>query len=245
VTYNQVPGPGTAFDCISSSFGNDELCPFSNPLPGTYYVLLYGYNAYDGASLVGSYGDPQPDGHLVINEIDYNQAGALDTGEFIEIYNGTGAPADLSTISLLLINGGNNAIYHSVFLGPAGTLQPGQYLVVGANGVAVPPGALKINFSNGQENRIQNGAPDGALLFDNATGAIIDAFSYEGSITAASIPGVGAVSLVEGTPLPATVVDSNKVPRSLGRFLNGTDTDNAATDWAATSTPTPGSLNVL
>jgi hypothetical protein len=41
------------------------------------------------------------------------------------------------------------------------------------------------------------------------------------------------------------VVDSGRASRSLGRFLNGTDTDNAATDWAATPTPTPGSLNVL
>jgi vibriolysin len=244
VRYGDLPS-GSVFDCYSGSVTTNESCQFTNPPPGTYYVMVYGYSAYDGVSLVGSYVDPTPEGHLVINEVDYDQPGTADTAEFVEIFNGSGAALDLSTISLLMINGGNNSIYHSVYLGPAGALQPGQYLVVGAASLAVAPGALKINFSSSQENRIQNGAPDGLLLFNNATGEVIDALSYEGIITAANIPGVGAVSLVEGTPLPSTVVDSGKVQRSLGRFLNGTDTDNAATDWAATSNPTPGSLNVL
>jgi vibriolysin len=244
VRYGDLPTNST-FDCYSVSVTSDEVCQFVNPPAGTYYVRLFGFTQYDSVSLVGSYLEPTPEGHLVINEVDYDQVGAPDLGEFVEIYNASSAPADLSSLSLLMINGGNNAIYNSVYLGQAGVLQPGQYLVVGAASVAVPADAVKINFSGSQENRIQNGAPDGLLIFNNATGEVVDAFSYEGSITAASIPGVGAVSLVEGEPLPATVVDSGRASRSLGRYLNGTDTDNAATDWAATPTPTPGSLNVL
>jgi hypothetical protein len=51
------------------------------------------------------------------------------------------------------------------------------------------------------------------------------------------------VSLVEGTALPATVADSNTAPGSLCRNPNGTDTDNAATDWSFCTTPTPGTAN--
>ena len=50
--------------------------------------------------------------------------------------------------------------------------------------------------------------------------------------------------LVEGTPLAATVADSNTVNGSLSRLPNRTDTNNAATDWAFTTTPTPGAANV-
>jgi hypothetical protein len=50
--------------------------------------------------------------------------------------------------------------------------------------------------------------------------------------------------LVEGTPLAATVADSNSVDGSLSRLPDGTDTNDAAADWAFTSTKTPGAANV-
>ena len=59
-----------------------------------------------------------------------------------------------------------------------------------------------------------------------------------------TIAGLGDVSLVEGTALPANVADSNTVPASLCRLPDGVDTDDAATDWAPSSTPTPGAANV-
>jgi large repetitive protein len=92
------------------------------------------------------------------------------------------------------------------------------------------------------EIEAQNGAPDGVALID-ASGALLDAFSYEGSITAAQIGGQ-TYNLVEGTPLPAEVADSNTIDGSLSRLPNGTDTNNAATDWAFTTTKTPGAANV-
>ena len=50
--------------------------------------------------------------------------------------------------------------------------------------------------------------------------------------------------LVEGTMLPVDVADSNTVDGTLSRIPDGTDTDNAATDWSFTTTPTPGAANV-
>jgi large repetitive protein len=181
-------------------------------------------------------------GGLVINEVDYDNVGT-DTAEFVEIYNASSAPIDLTGFSLLLVNGANNAVYRTVDLGTAGTLAPGQYLVVGASSVVAAAGALKIDLG-ALTDIIQNGAPDGVALVDTQANKLVDALSYEGAITAAVLPGVGTVSLVEGTALAASVADSNTVPGSLCRLPNGADTNDAATDWKLSSAATPGAANV-
>src|SRR5207302_627734 len=117
------------------------------------------------------------------------------------------------------------------------------YLVIAAATLTVDPGATKINFG-AASNNIQNGNPDGVLIFDKVTGQVHDALSYGGSITAAKITGQAAtINLVEGTQLVAT--DSNTKAGALMRNPNGADSDNANADWAFTSTPTPGAANVL
>jgi hypothetical protein len=198
-----------------------------------------------GASMVSATIDVVvPMGSLVINEVDYDQTVNPDGLEYVEIYNGAGAPVDLTGKALVLVNGSNNTVYNTVDLGPAGTLAPGQYLVVGSTAVTVPMGALKIDFTGGQTDRIQNGAPDGIALVDTVAGTLLDALSYEGSITMVTIAGVGMVSLVEGTALPGAVADSNSVVGSLCRLPNGADTNDAATDWAFSANITPGAANV-
>ena len=73
---------------------------------------------------------------------------------------------------------------------------------------------------------------------------VIDALSYEGAMTAVTLTGWPApISLVEGTVLPATVADSTTVQQSLARLPNGSDSNNAAVDWAITPNVTPGAAN--
>ena len=45
----------TTYDCRPYANGNSENCTFAAPSTGTYYVMLNGYAAYSGVSLVGSY----------------------------------------------------------------------------------------------------------------------------------------------------------------------------------------------
>ena len=45
----------TTYDCRPYANGNAETCTFAAPGTGTYYVMLNGYSAYAGLSLVGSY----------------------------------------------------------------------------------------------------------------------------------------------------------------------------------------------
>jgi hypothetical protein len=163
---------------------------------------------------------PPPEGaKLVINEVDYDQVGADGDG-FVEIANtGTGA-AELAGVALVFVDGSDGAEYRREAL--TGTLGAGEHLVVPVDA--------------------QNGAPDGLALV-SAPGSLVDALSYEGEITNAQIGG-SAVSLVEGTALQADVADSNTVAGSLIRNPDGRDTDNAASDWAFTTTLTRGAANV-
>ncbi|NMB76320.1 MAG: lamin tail domain-containing protein [Myxococcales bacterium] len=186
---------------------------------------------------------PGGTGGFVINEVDYDQVGT-DNAEWCELYNGTGRALDLNGFSLILVNGGTNppSIYRTLNLSVAGSLGADQYLVVGADSVqaSLPPETLFISLGSGSDY-IQNGAPDGLALVDTNAGILVDALSYEGSITAVAIPGVGTVSLVEGSP--ASGADSNTAVSSIARIPDHADTDNAAADWRFVNTPTPGAPN--
>ena len=164
---------------------------------------------------------PPPAGQakLVINEVDYDQLGT-DANGFVEIHNAGSEAADLADVDLVAVNGGDSAEYDRVEL--TGSLAAGAYLPVSIE--------------------LQNGAPDGLALLRGAT--LLDALSYEGAITAATIGGQ-SYNLVEGTVLPATVADSNTADGSLIRNPNGKDTNDAAADWAFTTTVTRGAANVL
>jgi Lamin Tail Domain len=162
---------------------------------------------------------PPGGGKLVINEVDYDQVGT-DADGFVEIYNAGDAAADLTDVDLVAVNGGDSTEYAREQL--TGTLAAGEYVVVAIE--------------------LQNGAPDGLGLLRGAT--LLDSLSYEGAITAATIGGQ-TYNLVEGTVLPTAVEDSNTVAGSLIRNPNGKDTNDAAADWAFTTTATRGAANVL
>jgi hypothetical protein len=162
---------------------------------------------------------PAGESKLVINEVDYDQVGT-DANGFVEIHNTGSEAVDLADVDLVAVNGGDSTEYDRVEL--TGSLAAGGYLAV--------------------DIELQNGAPDGLALLRGAT--LLDALSYEGAITAATIGGQ-SYNLVEGTALAAAVADSNTVDGSLIRNPNGKDTNDAAADWAFTTTVTRGAANVL
>ncbi len=163
---------------------------------------------------------PVPVRHVILNEVDYDQVG-VDAGGFVELVNRGIAKADLTGLAVVLVDGSDGREYARIPLN--GTLAAGGYL-------SLPVDA-------------QNGSPDGIALYDTIRHELLDALSYEGAITAALIDSL-PFSLVEGNPLPASVADSNTVTGSLARLPDATDYDDAATDWAFTTTPTPGAENV-
>jgi hypothetical protein len=164
--------------------------------------------------------DPEAPPQPILNELDYAGPGPVGSG-FVELYNAGRGTADLGGLAVVLVDGGTTSEYETIPL--SGALLPGEFRVV-----PVDP---------------DDGAPDGIALYDEVEGVVLDALSYEGAIEDAAI-GRGRFSLVEGTPLPAAVADSDASPGSLSRLPSGTDTDDAATDWAFTSRPTPGDVNL-
>ncbi|MEZ4360816.1 MAG: lamin tail domain-containing protein [Kofleriaceae bacterium] len=192
---------------------------------------------------------------LIINEIDYDQVGS-DNAEYIELYNGTNAAIDLTNLYISLINGSatSNTEYKRLSLAdatPNHMLPANTYLVIGNAGLTVGAGAILYTpMGWAASDNVQNGAPDGVALISvpdvgQDTATFLDRLSYEGPMTAVTIPNfAGTQTLVEGTVLPATVADSNTVLGSLCRIPNGSDSNNAAADWAFCPTLTPGSANV-
>lgn len=201
-------------------------------------VLGTGVDAAMNTAMFAGYTPPPPS--VIINEVDYDNVGT-DTAEYVELHNPGGSEMALDGLAVVFVNGGTTMAtwdYRTIAL--TGSLPAGGYLVIASSTVTVAPGAIVINFP-GATDQIQNGAPDGLAIIDTTTGAVLDALSYEGSITAAPITGVtGTVNLVEGTA--TTVADNNADPVSLSRLPNGVDTNNAAMDWAL-GTPTPGAAN--
>ncbi|MBL8755360.1 MAG: lamin tail domain-containing protein [Planctomycetes bacterium] len=182
-----------------------------------------------------------PPPRLVINEIDYDQPN-VDNASFIEIFNAGPGPASLANIEVRLVNGANSQQYASFALATAAaSLAPNAYLVIGNGTItqSLPGSVPSINVLG---DFIQNGSPDGVVLVDTATGVVLDALSYEGSIGAAVLTGFSTtIDLVEGAPF--TGADSSTATQSLVRVPNGIDTNNAATDWALAPLPTPGAAN--
>jgi hypothetical protein len=207
--------PGDGLTSIDGLAGLS--CTKADGSAGTVAV----HTAADGAIAFqcGGGGDPGTSA-VVINEIDYDQVGT-DGGGFVELHNGGAAAANLVGLALVLVDGSDGLEYARTNL--TGTLAGGGHLSVAMEA--------------------QNGAPDGVALIDTGSGTLLDALSYEGAITAASI-GTSVYNLVEGTVLPTSVADSNTVTGSLIRFPDGSDTNDAATDWRFTTTVTPGAANV-
>jgi len=242
--------------CLLGSFSAATSGPIvaDPPAGALHWLLVTAHNADGegsagqataGPRIVDPVGPCGGTGGLVINEVDYDQPGT-DLGEFVEVFNGGSTARDLTSLVVILVNGQNSQEYLRASLSAAGpSLAPGAYLVVGSADVvaALPPGTPAVTLP-AASNNIQNGAPDGVALFDTASGTLLDALSYEGTITAAQFQGVaGTYDLVEGTA--ATAEDSNASVGSLARFPNGSDTDEADTDWRFNNVPSAGAENPI
>jgi hypothetical protein len=150
-------------------------------------------------------------GHLVINEVDYDQA-STDDAEFLEIFNGTGATVNLGGYQVELVNGtgGGAAVYQTIDL-PAVDLPDGDFFVVCANPATTFNCDLDVSPDT---NLIQNGAPDAVALRD-PTGLLVDTVSYEGDTGAPYTEGSG-VGLED---------DPSFTYFGISRYPDGIDTD--------------------
>jgi len=182
---------------------------------------------------------PQAPARVVINEVDADQS-ALDTREFVELYDGGAGKTPLDGLVLVFYNGAVNTAYYSFDLDGAATDSDGYFLLgsfdVGPD-IVLPDG------------QIQNG-PDAVALYVGdasefpagtppATENLLDAVVYttgaaEDSPLLVLVGGVGPI-LVEGGAEDADT-------QSLQRCPNGEGLPLSLSPFAS-ATPTPRAVN--
>lgn len=158
-----------------------------------------------------------PIANVWVNEINYDPAGN-DAGEFIEIAGVAGT--DLTGWSLVLYNGNGGAVYSTTNL---------SGILANTNGGF---GFVKIAYA---ANGIQNGAPDGIALIDNA-GRVLQFISYEGTMVAVGGPAGGMTSTDIG------VLQEN-APVGFTLQLQGAGSSYADFTWGANVANTEGAIN--
>ena len=183
---------------------------------------------------------------VVINEFVYDDQGA-DTVEFVELYNRSGAPVDISgwtvdcgdttvcagvctTPGCLAAN--NNADFT---IPPATILPAGGYWVIG---MAAVPGVNQVTVSTLEND-------EEWIVLRDAASAIVDAVAYEVNLQNTCFPATN----LEGPGIYGNNVttEGSAAPYgpqnlSVSRVFNGYDSDNNGTDFAMLPW-TPGASN--
>lgn len=144
----------------------------------TYYYVLnavdtVGNTSTNSTEINATPVAPVVSGNVWINEIHYDNS-STDVGEFVEIAGNAGV--DLSGWQIVAYNGNGGGVYKTVNL--SGVI-PNQL-----NGF----GTIAFDIA-----ALQNGAPDGIALVDDA-GVVQEFLSYEGTLTATDGPAVGMTS---------------------------------------------------
>ena len=155
-----------------------------------------------------------------INEIHYDNV-STDMNECIEIVGPAGT--DMSCYSIVLYNGNTSSSYDTDALSG---LIPDE---------GCGYGAISICYST---NGIQNGAPDGIVLYNTCTASVVQFLSYEGSFTATS----GVANGMSSTDVGVSESSSTAVGSSMQ--LIGIGSNYGAFTWESVgNTASMGTLN--
>lgn len=189
---------------------------------------------------------------VVINEFVHDDAGLTDDREFVELYNRTTVPVDLSGWRLQGEEGSAGGLPNGAFTFPAGTvILPGQYLVVGS--LLVPNVTFTTSSTTPPEWLGENvggsaNLPDGMTLRD-AAGVVVDAVCWNYAVWTATPP-----AWLEGSGLwgAMQLIDLSAQPTpgllSAQRWQDGFDSNDNGRDFLHmqwTPGAANGSLNTL
>jgi hypothetical protein len=155
---------------------------------------------------------------VFVNEIHYDNTGG-DTGEAIEVAGPAGT--DLAGWSIALYNGS--------------ATQRNVYGTINLSGV-IPNQGSGYGTLSFLRAGIQNGSPDGMAVIE-ASSALVQILSYEGSFTAASGPAAGLTSTDIG------VAESSSAAVGSSLQLTGSGTTYGEFSWAGSGPGTFGSPN--
>jgi len=177
--------------------------------------------------------------HLVVSEIlidGINESSATTNDEFVEFYNPTSDPIDVSNWSIAY-RSASGTTFNIKYTFPSGTLiQSHKYYLFGGGGV--------ISRDNSSESQLLGlGNTGGGLFLRNSSGNIIDLIGW-GSAASGNYEGTVAVKPAQGISLERKA-NSFSSASSMGiggadeLEGNGFDSDNNATDFVQRTTPQP------
>jgi len=171
-SYENPLSSKVAVDVDGATFG-----PFGYPASGGCVTVQGAARPAAGVVNISVYdASSSPSGAVFLSEFHYDNTGT-DTGEFIEVSGNAGT--SINGYAVVLYNGNGGTAYNEIPL--SGTLTDG------GNGC----GTFLINLP---PNGIQNGSPDGVALID-ASGAVLEFLSYEGTFVATDGPAAGVMSV--------------------------------------------------
>ncbi|MBM4061186.1 MAG: lamin tail domain-containing protein [Planctomycetes bacterium] len=188
---------------------------------------------------------------VVINEFCYDDGGT-DNYEFVELFNRTGAPVDISGWKVVVNDsaspgyGGSGTGTVPTHVIPANTiLAAGAFYLLG--NVALVPTPVPGVSQTIPTNAIENGGTYTAVDFESIelqdpTGTIIDSLVYEMGYAA----GPFGPHPLEGNGFFGDLAcgDGNGLPaHSISRVLDGWDNNKNETDFLVGTYPTPGASN--
>jgi hypothetical protein len=154
------------------------------------------------------------------------------TNQFVELFNAYSAPVDIGgwTVVYRSRTGSTDTTMATI---PAGTMIPaGGFYLLGRSGNGTTTGYVGPPTADQTFTTSLNTTSGAGVGIRDTIGILVDSVRY----------GTATNALVEGSPapLPPNTADPGS---SIVRLPDGHDTDNNATDFTVTSTPTPGGPN--
>ncbi len=180
--------------------------------------------------------------HLVISEIlinGKNESSGTDNDEFVEIYNPTSAPIDVSNWTIDYRSSGNTNSFSTKYTFPSGIIvQSHKFYLVGGGGVA--------NRDNSTESQLLGlGNSGGAIFLRNSSGNAIDLVGWGTAVSgnyessAASVPSENISLERKANNASASVtMGIGGIDEFEG---NGFDSNNNANDFVQRTTAQPQS----
>ncbi|MGE3175732.1 MAG: lamin tail domain-containing protein [Planctomycetota bacterium] len=197
---------------------------------------------------------------VVINEFVYDDGGT-DNFEFVELYNRSLVPVDISGWKIVCRDEGSPTLSGvgtggdvTNIIEPGTILAAGAFYVVGMNTivpVVIPSVAQQTDMglaTQGTAAMLENGPADTVELWDLANN-VIDSVVYEiGGQPAFSPPiAPNPAIVVEGFGIYGDLAVGDTTPAgpdsSCGRVVDGLDNDQNSSDFVAIMRPTPGASN--
>jgi len=204
-------------DCSDTNASGTDFSDYATPTPGAANTAPSGGGGGGGstANCTGSSG-------MIVNELMPDPSGTDSGNEWVELHNKGRSSVDLSGWKLQWATQGWDS--PSAFALPSGTtLAAGGYLVIGAGGVAASLNLGNAGSSADGVRLVCGDTPVDTVLYGTPNS---DSFTDDGGGVASSL-----------APKPAS-------GQSLARLPNGTDTNASSSDFASSTSPTPGAANV-